>query len=89
MLTKIREIHKQAKDTYGFCRMSTKLRAEGYDLGQYRAGSLMKKAKVSYKRRKKFRRTTDSKYNLPVADNLLHSYLGHKSPNESEKDLKL
>jgi putative transposase len=51
--------------------MSKKLRAHGHEVGRYRARSLMKKAGVSVKRRKKFTKTTDSKHNLPVAPNLL------------------
>lgn len=81
LLSKVREIHKQPKGTYGSRRMSKKLRADGYNVGRYRARTLMKKAKVSYKRRKKFRRTTDSKHNLPVADNLLNRNFSAKCPN--------
>jgi transposase InsO family protein len=51
--------------------MSKKLRVQGHDVGRYRARSLMKKAGVSVKHRKKFTKTTDSKHNLPVAPNLL------------------
>src|SRR5450756_2245213 len=49
-----------------------RLRSQGHDVGRYRSRSLMKKAGVSVKRRKKFRITTDSNHNLPVAPNLLN-----------------
>ena len=49
-----------------------RLRMRGHHVGRYRAGSLMKKAGVFVTYRKKFRITTDSKHNLPVAPNLLN-----------------
>ena len=41
----------------------------------------MKKANVSVKRRKKFKKTTDSKHNLPVAPNLLKRKFEVPQPN--------
>lgn len=81
LLSKVREIHKQSRGSYGSRRMSKRLRELGYDVGRYRARSLMKKAKVSYKRRKKYRRTTDSKHNFPIAKNLLERNFTAKAPN--------
>ena len=71
LLSKVREIHEHSKGSYGSRRMSKRLRELGYDVGRHRARSLMNKAKVSYKRRRKYRRTTDSKHDFPVAENLL------------------
>lgn len=71
LLSKVRQIHNETRGSYGSRRMSKKLRAHGHEVGRYRARSLMKKAGVSVKRRKKFTKTTDSKHNLPVAPNLL------------------
>jgi len=50
--------------------MSKQLRKDGNNIGRYRTRSLMKKADVSVKRRKKFKKTTDSNHRLPVAPNL-------------------
>ena len=41
----------------------------------------MKKASVSVKRRKKFKRTTDSNHKLPVAPNLLEGQFEVNRPN--------
>jgi putative transposase len=71
LLSKVRQIHNETRGSYGSRRMSKNLRAQGHDVGRYRARSLMKKAGVSVKRHKKFTKTTDSKHNLPVAPNLL------------------
>ena len=72
LIAKVRQIHSDTRGSYGSRRMSGQLRDDGYDVGRYRARSLMKKAGVSVKRRKKFKRTTDSNHKLPVAPNLLN-----------------
>ena len=67
LIARVRQIHSDTRGSYGSRRMSGQLRQDGYDVGRYRARSLMKKAGVSVKRRKKFKRTTDSNHNQPVA----------------------
>jgi transposase InsO family protein len=71
LLSEVRQIHGETRGSYGSRRTAERLRRQGYPVGRYRARSLMKKAGVSVKHRKKFRITTDSKHNLPVAPNLL------------------
>lgn len=71
LIVRVREIHSETDGTYGSRRMSKQLRKDGNDIGRYRARSLMKKADVSVKCRKKFKKTTDSNHRLPVAPNLL------------------
>nr|CBX27972.1 Insertion element IS600 uncharacterized 31 kDa protein [uncultured Desulfobacterium sp.] len=72
LMSKVRQINGETRGAYGSRRTSERLRSQGHDVGRYRARSLMKKAGVSVKHRKKFRITTDSKHNLPVAPNLLN-----------------
>ncbi len=71
-MSKVREINGETRGAYGSRRTSERLRSQGHDVGRYRARSLMKKADVSVKHRKKFKITTDSKHNLPIAPNLLN-----------------
>jgi putative transposase len=71
LMSKVRQINGETRGAYGTRRTSESLRSQGYDVGRYRARSLMKKAGVSVKHRKKFKITTDSRHNLPVAPNLL------------------
>lgn len=71
LLSEVRQIHSETRGSYGSRRTAERLRILGHPVGRYRAGSLMKKAGLSVKHRKKFRITTDSKHNLPVAPNLL------------------
>jgi transposase InsO family protein len=61
--------------------MSRQLRDEGHDIGRYRARSLMKKAGVAVKFRKRFKKTTDSNHKLPVAPNLLDRNFSVERPN--------
>lgn len=72
LMSKVRQINGETRGAYGSRRTSERLRSQGHDVGRYRARSLMKKAGVSVKHCKKFRITTDSKHNLPVAPNLLN-----------------
>jgi putative transposase len=67
----VREAHRVSKGTYGTRRMAEELEAHGNSCGRSRARTLMKLAGVSVRRRRKFKATTDSRHNLPVAPNLL------------------
>ena len=81
LLSIIRQIHSETRGSYGSRRTSKRLRSQGHDVGRYRSRSLMKKAGVSVKRRKKFRITTDSNHNLPVAPNLLNRNFNMDRPD--------
>ena len=81
LIAKVRQIHSQTRGSYGSRRISGQLRNDGHDVGRYRARSLMKKAGVSVKRRKKFKRTTDSNHQHPVAPNLLNRQFDVERPD--------
>lgn len=63
---------EKPEGAYGSRRISKRLRSQGHNVGRFRARSLMKKAGISVKHRRKFRITTNSRHNLPVASNLLN-----------------
>ncbi|NOY87313.1 MAG: hypothetical protein GXP52_08445 [Deltaproteobacteria bacterium] len=67
----VREAHRLSKGTYGACRIAKELEARGEPCGRTKAGTLMDLANVSVRRGMKFKATTDSKHDLPVAPNLL------------------
>lgn len=48
------------------------LKAKGYSVGRYRARSLMRKAGVECKQRRRYRVTTDSHHSLAIAENVLN-----------------
>jgi transposase InsO family protein len=81
LIAKVRQIHSDTRGSYGSRRISGQLRDDGDDVGRYRARTLMKKAGISVKRRKKFKRTTDSNHKHPVAPNLLNRQFDVERPD--------
>lgn len=77
----VREISRESDRTYGERRIAQALSARGIPCGRVRAATLMRLAGVSVKRKKKFKVTTDSKHNLPVAPNLLNRDFEVAEPN--------
>lgn len=73
--------HKNSKGTYGARRIAEEIKAHGSPCGRVRAGTLMKLAGVSARQKKKFKATTNSKHNLPVAKNLLNRQFEVKEPD--------
>jgi putative transposase len=82
LLSDVRHIHQKSRGTYGSRRMVKSLRAIGYSVGRYKTRSLMKKAGLEAKSRKKFKRTTDSRHKLPVAANLVNQQFQVYRPNK-------
>ena len=77
----VRAAHKKSKGTYGARRLAKEIEAHGSSCGRAKAGTLMKLADVAAKQKKKFKATTDSKHNLPVAPNLLNRQFEVKEPD--------
>jgi transposase InsO family protein len=77
----VRAAHKKSKGTYGTRRIAEEIEAHGGTCGRTRAGTLMKLARVAAKQKKKFKATTDSKHNLPVAPNLLNRQFAVQGPD--------
>jgi putative transposase len=71
LIPKVEAIHRQTRGSYGARRVSEELQASGEPCGRTKAATLMKLAGVEAKQKKKYRVTTNSKHNLPVAPNLL------------------
>jgi putative transposase len=69
---KIVEIHRKSRKTYGSPRVHRALRKAGIMCSRKRAARLMRAAGIKGKQRKRFRRTTDSKHEHPIAENLLN-----------------
>ncbi len=71
LIPKVKVIHRQSKGSYGARRISEELEAQGESCGRAKAATLMRLAGVTAKQKKKFKATTDSKHDFPVAPNLL------------------
>ena len=72
LITRAREIHRINKGVYGSRRLAQALQAIGYQVGRYRARTLMQRAGITVKRTKRFKVTTNSNHKYPVAPNLLN-----------------
>jgi transposase InsO family protein len=68
----IQSIFDDSYGSYGSPRISEELRSMGYKVSRPRVSRLMKANHLFARRKKKFRVTTDSKHNYPVAPNLLN-----------------
>lgn len=77
----VKESHRQSRGTYGARRIADDLVAQGESCGRTKAATLMDLAGVQAKQNKKFKVTTDSKHNLPVAPNLLDRQFEVKEPD--------
>jgi putative transposase len=67
----IAAIHKASGETYGSPRVHAELRAKGLEVSRKRVARLMRELGIKSLRKRRFRATTDSGHNLPVADNVL------------------
>jgi len=81
ILMEIRQSHKNSHMTYGSPRIILDIKANGIKCSKNRVARLMKKNGITGKAKKKFKATTDSKHNLPVADNLLKQNFTATKPN--------
>jgi len=75
------ELHRASDRTYGTRRISEDLQAAGIVCGRSRARNLMSLAGVTAKQTRKFKATTNSKHDLPVAPNLLERQFNVAEPN--------
>ena len=67
----VEQAHKDSKGTYGARRMAIEIDKSGTPCGRTKAATIMALADVTAKQKKKFKATTDSNHDLPVAPNLL------------------
>jgi len=72
LLAKIREIHAASRGIYGSPRIHAQLVRDGVDVGEERVARLMRMAGLAGRVRRRFKVTTDSKHDKPVASNTLN-----------------
>ena len=71
LLAQIRSIHQQTQQRYGSPRMHKALLAQGIRVGLHRVARLMRQAGLRAQRRRRYRVTTNSTHDRPVAPNVL------------------
>jgi putative transposase len=77
----IRAAHKASRGRYGSPRVQKELCAQDQHVGRKRVARLMKADGLAARRRRRFRRTTDSTHQHPVAPNLLDRQFTVDAPN--------
>lgn len=83
LLRAIEDIHKSSRKNYGSPRVYAQLKGMGHSVGKTKVERTMKKHGIRAKTKRKFRVTTDSKHNLPVAPNLLKRNFSPEKPNQT------
>jgi putative transposase len=83
LLTEIRAVHAQHRERYGSPRIHAELSAQGRHVGRKRVARLMRENGLRGRPRSRFRRTTDSRHNQPVAPDLLERNFTATSPDQA------
>jgi transposase InsO family protein len=82
MLAVIRSIHAELKGIYGSPRMVRELRDRGFPASKERVERLMRENDIRARHKRRYKVTTDSKHNLPIAPNLLDRNFNPAAPNQ-------
>jgi transposase InsO family protein len=81
LAAEIREAHAGSRGRYGSPRIHAHLRAHGRRVGRKRVARLMRRMNLSARRKRRFRRTTDSAHAYPVAPNRLERQFTAAAPD--------
>jgi putative transposase len=80
---RIRKVHRGRRAAYGSPRVHRELAARGETVSVNRVARVMRENGFRTRRRRRFRKTTDSKHNLPVAENLLARNFHTEKPDQA------
>lgn len=81
LLRAIEDIHMASRKTYGSPRIFSQLKALGHKTSKSKVERLMRDNGIRSKMKKKFKATTNSKHNYPVAENILNRDFSPKAAN--------
>jgi putative transposase len=83
LLVHIRAVHAQSKGEYGWPRVWKQLLASGVRVGKDRVQKLMQLHGIKARAKRKYKATTDSHHNLPVAADLLQRNFSPPTPDRA------
>ena len=81
LLSAIRVIHQESRETYGSPSIWDALIQQGHRIGEHRVARLMRQEGIRAKTVKKWRAPTQSQHRFPVAENTLAREFTVESPN--------
>lgn len=82
LIEEIKKIHEKSRRTYGSPRITVELNDNGIKCGKKKIARIMRKNGVRAKIKRKYKATTNSKHNYPVAENLLNQDFTANGINE-------
>lgn len=82
LLNAIRRIHRESRYSYGSPRVFRALRAEKMHVGKSTVERIMREHKLRGKKRRGFKKTTDSHHSLPIAENIVARRFDRGSKNQ-------
>lgn len=82
LVQQMRILQQSARQCLGSPRLTRKLRERGQPCGRHRVARLMRENGLNARRRKRFRRTTDSNHAHPCAENLVARNFTVAEPNQ-------
>ena len=82
LLAHIRNAFALSNETYGSPRMTRDLQGDGFAIGRRRVARLMRENGLQARRKRRFRRTTDSRHAWPIAPNMLDGDFTAERPNQ-------
>ena len=83
LLTLIRAIHAESKRAYGWPRVWKELQARGIPAGKERVRCLMQDHGIRGRHKRRYKATTDSNHDLPVAPNRLDRQFETSRPDQA------
>ena len=82
LAVQIAATHKKSSRRYGSPRVHRALRKKGVSVGKKRVERLMRENGLIGRRKRRFRRTTDSKHTSPIAPNVVARDFEPEAPNQ-------
>ena len=79
---RMKALFAASRDSLGSRTMAKNLRQEGFEIGRNKTRRLMKQLQLKVKQKRKYKVTTDSKHNFPVAKNVLNREFSPSAPNQ-------
>ena len=81
LVVEIKAAHKAGRGNYGSPRVHRELRAKGRRVGRKRVERLMRREGIVARKKRRFRKTTDSNHPHPIAPNVLERNFDVELPN--------